>query len=164
MRINALNTLYQFPLSDELTSKNSEGIRKGLLAALADGDEHLAVRLKTLFFQILQTSANKPLTPVILVGPSTCKEKKNASSYKLPSSLQLVLKWIWFFMTFWRFKSELIQKRFWSALLWILFWNGFFMCSYNLPPPPMNTMYKLPVYKPLILKPVMKLYNPSSYL
>ena len=91
MRINALNTLYQFPLSDELTSKNSEGIRKGLLAALADGDEHLAVCLKTLFFQILQTSANiKPLTPVI--GPSTCKEQQNA--YKLPSSLQLVLKGI----------------------------------------------------------------------
>lgn len=42
VRINALNTLYQFPLSDELTSKNSEGIRKGLLAALADGDEHLS--------------------------------------------------------------------------------------------------------------------------
>lgn len=90
MRINALNTLYQFPLSDELTSKNSEGIRKGLLAALADGDEHLAVCQKTLFFQILQTSANKPLTPVI--GPSTFKEQQNASSYKLPSSLQLVLK------------------------------------------------------------------------
>lgn len=76
MRINALNTLYQFPLSDELTSKNSEGIRKGLLAALADGDEHLAVCLKTLFFQILQTLANKPLTPVIHEGPSTCKEQK----------------------------------------------------------------------------------------
>lgn len=90
MRINALNTLYQFPLSDELTSKNSEGIRKGLLAALADGDEHLAVCLKTLFFQILQTSANMALTPVI--GPSACKEQKNASCYKLPSSLQLVLK------------------------------------------------------------------------
>ena len=43
MRINALNTLYQFPLSDELTSKNSDGIRKGLLAALADDDEQLAV-------------------------------------------------------------------------------------------------------------------------
>ncbi|KAJ7369401.1 hypothetical protein OS493_039340 [Desmophyllum pertusum] len=39
VRINALNTLYQFPLSDELTSKNSDGIRKGLLAALADDDE-----------------------------------------------------------------------------------------------------------------------------
>ena len=76
VRINALNTLYQFPLSDELTSKNSEGIRKGLLAALADGDEHLAVCLKTLFFQILQTLANKPLTPVIHEGPSTCKEQK----------------------------------------------------------------------------------------
>ena len=43
MRIKALNTLYQFPLSDELTSKNSEGIRKGLLSALADDDEQLAV-------------------------------------------------------------------------------------------------------------------------
>lgn len=43
VRINALNTLYQFPLSDELTSKNSDGIRKGLLAALADEDEQLAV-------------------------------------------------------------------------------------------------------------------------
>lgn len=43
VRIKALNTLYQFPLSDELTSKNSEGIRKGLLAALADDDEQLAV-------------------------------------------------------------------------------------------------------------------------
>ncbi|XP_074617585.1 protein broad-minded-like isoform X1 [Acropora palmata] len=42
VRIKALNTLYQFPLSDELTSKNSEGIRKGLLAALADDDEQLA--------------------------------------------------------------------------------------------------------------------------
>lgn len=42
VRINALSTLYQFPLSDELTSKNSEGIRKGLLAALADEDEQLA--------------------------------------------------------------------------------------------------------------------------
>lgn len=44
VRISALNTLYQFPLSDELTSKNSEGIRKGLLSALADDDEQLAVR------------------------------------------------------------------------------------------------------------------------
>ena len=43
VRLNALNTLYQFPLSDELTSKNSDGIRKGLLAALADDDEQLAV-------------------------------------------------------------------------------------------------------------------------
>ena len=43
VRISALNTLYQFPLSDELTSKNSDGIRKGLLAALADEDEQLAV-------------------------------------------------------------------------------------------------------------------------
>jgi len=43
VRIKALNTLYQFPLSDELTSKNSEGIRKGLLSALADDDEQLAV-------------------------------------------------------------------------------------------------------------------------
>lgn len=42
VRIKALNTLYQFPLSDELTSKNSEGIRKGLLAALADDDEQLS--------------------------------------------------------------------------------------------------------------------------
>jgi len=43
VRLNALNTLYQFPLSDELTSKNSDGIRKGLLAALADDDQQLAV-------------------------------------------------------------------------------------------------------------------------
>ena len=42
VRLNALNTLYQFPLSDELSSKNSDGIRKGLLAALADEDEQLA--------------------------------------------------------------------------------------------------------------------------
>ena len=43
VRLNALNTLYQFPLSDELSSKNSDGIRKGLLAALADEDQQLAV-------------------------------------------------------------------------------------------------------------------------
>lgn len=49
VRINALNTLYQFPLSDELTSKNSDGIRKGLLAALADEDEQLAVCLNLCF-------------------------------------------------------------------------------------------------------------------
>ena len=95
MRINALNTLYQFPLSDELTSKNSEGIRKGLLAALADGDEHLAVCLKSLFFQILQTSANKPLTTVIHVGPSTCKEQKKMhpviSSPQPPACIEINL-------------------------------------------------------------------------
>lgn len=74
MRINALNTLYQFPLSDELTSTNSEGIRKGLLAALADGDEHLAVCLKSLFLQIPQTSAYKP--PIPVMGSSACKQQQ----------------------------------------------------------------------------------------
>lgn len=66
VRLNALNTLYQFPLSDELTSKNSDGIRKGLLAALADEDEQLAVCSNLCFkdkilYIFLQTSVRQTI-------------------------------------------------------------------------------------------------------